>query len=130
MNEEHPVNPRVVISGLWITMLFIFAYVDLFAFFRADVIEDALAGRAEAFVVNQTFLAFTTLYVIPGSLMIFLTLVLPPRINRISNTVLATLYAATIAFSCLDETWIYYFIGSAIEVVLLAIIVWRSQKTL
>lgn len=130
MNEEHPVNPRVVISGLWITMLFIFAYIDLFAFFRADVIEDALAGRAEAFVVNQTFLAFTTLYVIPGSLMIFLTLVLPPRFNRISNTVLAMLYAATIAFSCLDETWIYYFIGSAIEVTLLAIIVWRSQKTL
>ncbi len=29
-------HPRVVLLSLWTTMLFIFAYVDIFAFWRAD----------------------------------------------------------------------------------------------
>ena len=34
-----PLDRRVVLSGLWVSMLFVFAYVDIFADFRADVIK-------------------------------------------------------------------------------------------
>ena len=130
MNSENPVNPRVVISGLWITMLFIFAYVDIFALFRADVLEGALNGQVDVFDVSQTFLALTTLYIVIPSLMVFLTLVLPRKINRVANMTLAILYAITIIGGCVGETWIYYLLGSALEVILLATITWRSLKTL
>ena len=40
-----PLDRRIVLSGLWVTMLFVFAYVDIFAFWRADVIKGALAGE-------------------------------------------------------------------------------------
>ena len=124
------VHPRVVVAGLWTAMMFVFAYVDLFSFFRADVVQDALDGRAEAFTVGQGFLIFTTLYIVPASLMIYLVLVLPSRLNRWLNAGLAALYALTIVYSCLDETWIYYFIGSGIELVLLLIILLRALRTL
>ena len=42
--QDAKVDPKVVLSGLWISMLFVFAYVDIFGFFRADVITGALAG--------------------------------------------------------------------------------------
>jgi hypothetical protein len=43
----HDAKPdvKVVLSGLWISMLFVFAYVDIFGFWRADVIDGALAGE-------------------------------------------------------------------------------------
>lgn len=130
MANSDPVHPRIVISSLWATMLFIFAYVDIFALLRADVLEQALAGRVAVFDVSQTFLALTTLYVVIPSLMIFLTMVLPRGINRAANIVLAGLYILTIAASCVGETWIYFWIGSLLEVALLLEVARRAWKTL
>ena len=51
------VDVKHVLSALWITMLFVFAYVDIFAFFRADVLKAALDGKiaTTGFTVNQRF---------------------------------------------------------------------------
>jgi len=106
-------------------MLFVFAYVDIFGFFRADVLQGALAGvvSGAGLDINQTFLALTTVYILVPSLMVVGCLVLPYRVNRIANLVLAVLYAVTIVVSMLGETWLYYLIGSVVEVALLAMIV-------
>ncbi len=55
--------------------------------------------------------------------MVFLTLVLRTRVNRIVNIVVALLYAVSIVASCIGEGWAYYLLGSAVEVALLAAIV-------
>ena len=55
--------------------------------------------------------------------MVFLSLVLRPRVNKIINIVVALVYAVSIIASCIGEGWIYYLLGSAVEVVLLAAIV-------
>ena len=33
--QDTKVDVKVVLSGLWISMLFVFAYVDIFGFWRA-----------------------------------------------------------------------------------------------
>jgi hypothetical protein len=57
--------------------------------------------------------------------------VLPRRVNRPLTVVVASLYALSIAVSCIGETWAYYLVGSAVEVVLLVTAVavafrWRA----
>jgi len=42
---------------------------------------------------------------------------------------LALVYAATIAGSMAGETWLYYLFGSAVELVLLAVIIWYAWNT-
>ena len=42
--EESKVNVRIKISALWATMLFVFAYVDLFNLYRPDFRADQPAG--------------------------------------------------------------------------------------
>ncbi len=64
-------------------MLFIVAYVDLFSLYRPDVRAHIESGKVAAFAINQTFLFFATVYIIIPSLMIYLTLVMRPRLNRI-----------------------------------------------
>ena len=119
--EPFQVNVRVKISALWTAMLFVFAYVDIFGFFRADVRADVEAGVVGGFTVNQTFLVATTLYIAIPSLMVFVALVLRPRINRMANVVLSIIYAITIIAGAFGE-WNYYIFGSAVEVGLLAAI--------
>ena len=59
--HDTKLNVKVVLCGLWISMLFVFAYVDIFGFWRADAIDGALLGKVPGpgFKIDQAFLAFT-----------------------------------------------------------------------
>ena len=122
------VNTRVVITGLWTSMLFIFAYVDIFGFFRADVLQDALAGKVFIFEANQVFFLFTTLYIVIPSLMVFFTLVLKAKIAKLLNIIFPLLYIVTILGAMADETWWYFLVGSVLEIILLVTIITYAWK--
>ncbi len=123
--EPSNVNVRIKISALWTSMLFVFAYVDLFSLYRRDFRADLEAGEIGGFTVNQSFLLGTTVYVVIPSLMVFCALVLRPRVNRIVNIALSIVYTLTIIAGAIGE-WHYYIVGSAIEVALLAAIVYYA----
>jgi hypothetical protein len=128
--RDSHVDVKLVLSALWIAMLFVFAYVDIFGFFRADVLNAALDGKVATteFTVNQVFLTVTLIYVLLPILMVVASLVLTPRINRMTNIVVSLLYIISIIASCIGETWAYYIVGSFVEVVLLVAIArfaWR-----
>jgi hypothetical protein len=113
------VSVRIKIAALWTSMLFVFAYVDLFGLYRPDVRAALDAGEIGGFTVDRAFLAGSTAYVVIPSVMVFATLVLRPRANRILNVALSAVYAATIAAGAIGE-WSYYVLGSAVEVAMLA----------
>jgi Family of unknown function (DUF6326) len=120
--EPANVNVRIKISALWTSMLFVFAYVDLFSLYRSDFRADLEAGEIGGFTVNQSFLLGTTVYVVIPSLMVFCALILRPRVNRIANIALSIIYALTIIAGAIGE-WSYYVLGSGIELALLAAVV-------
>ena len=124
--EPATVSVRTKISALWTAMLFVFAYVDIFSLHRPSVRAELEAGEIAGFTVNQAFLLGTTAYVVLPSLMVFGALVLRPAVNRIANIVLGTLYAVTIVAGAIGE-WSYYILGSAIEVALLAGVVYYAS---
>ncbi len=122
--QDTRIDVKVRLAGLWAAMLFVFAYVDIFGLFRADVLEAALDGQVAAtgLAVDQVFLAATTVYITIPSLMVVLSLALHARLNRILNLVLSPVYASSILVSCVGEEWAYYLLGSAVEVVLLGVL--------
>jgi len=119
--EDQPVSIRAKLSALWISMLFIFAYVDLFSLYREDFRAEIASGSIAGFEIGQTFLLFTTVYIAIPSLMVFATLVLRPGLNRILSIGVSALYALTILGSAIGE-WNYFIFGSALEIILLGTI--------
>jgi hypothetical protein len=129
--DEQLVNSRIIISSLWVAILMIFAYVDIFGFFRADVLNEALAGRVFVFDANQWFFLLTTIYIMIPSIMIFLTMVLKAKMTKILNLIVPVLYTITIAGGMVGENWWYYQLGSAAEIILLLALVryaWKWPK--
>jgi hypothetical protein len=129
--EPFNVNVRIKLSALWTSMLFVFAYVDLFSLYRRDFRADIEAGEIGGFTIDQTFLVGTTVYIVIPSLMVFVALVLRPRADRIANIALAIVYALTIVGGAIGE-WGYYILGSAVELALLGGVVyyaWTWPKT-
>lgn len=120
-----PIDVRLKISALWTAVMFVFAYVDLFSLYRPDVRADLEAGRMFVFDVGEPFLLGVTLYVIVPSLLVYLTLVLPRGWNRWVNILAAGVYGVTILGSAIGE-WGYFILGSAVEAVLLAVVVFHA----
>ncbi len=123
--EDVKVGVRTKISALWIAVLFLFAYGDIFGFFRPGQIEEVISGEISGIEITDVFLFATSAYVAIASVMVFLSLVLPPRIDRWANIVLPILYIASIVASVFGESAYFYFL-SVVESALLLVIVWYA----
>lgn len=77
--RDYWINPRLKIAALWTSMLFVFAYADLFTMYRSDVRADLKAGTIAIFTIGQGYLLGVTVYVALPSLMLFLSLAILPR---------------------------------------------------
>ena len=124
------VDTRLKLSALWITTLFFFAYVDIFQHFRADFLLGVLDGEVVGtpFQVSQGFLVFTLIYVAIPCLMVAASLMMAPSLNRRVNVTVSLVYAATVAVSMIGEEWIYYLMGSVVEIGLLVTIAVTAKK--
>lgn len=132
--RDSKVNERIVLSGLWICMLFVFAYVDIFGFMRADVINGILDGKVSStgLGIDQTFLTLTVLFILIPTLMVAFSLLARAKVNRVVNIVVSVLYVASIVAMTIGEIWVYYILGSVVEVAILLTITgiawrWRAR---
>jgi hypothetical protein len=119
--HDAKVDVKIALCGLWTATLFVFAYVDIFGFFRADVIHGVLAGKTAGpgFEINQAFLVYTTIYIVIPSLMVIVSLLAPARINRTTNLVVSLIYLVSGGVTIIGETWIYYILGIVVQMILL-----------
>jgi hypothetical protein len=124
--EDVKVGVRCKIAALWIAMLFLFAYGDIFGFFSPGQIQEVMAGELSGIAITQVFLLAISVYIAIASLMVFLSLVLSPSVNRWTNIVLPSLYVVSIVASAIGETSAYYWFLSITESALLLLIVWYA----
>lgn len=121
------IDVRLKLSALWVSLLFVFAYTDLFSLYRPDVRADIARGELAGFDIGPGFLLGVTLYILPASLMVCLPLLLPSRIARIAHLGFAPIYAATIAASAVGE-WSYFILASGVELLLLVLIFQLARR--
>ena len=131
--EDVRVGVRPRISALWIAMLVLFAYGDIFGFFKPGQIEEVMSGEISGIEITQGFLFAISVYIAIASVMIFLTLVLKPTMARWSNIVLAIVYIVSIIAAAIGEDAYYLFL-SAVEIAMLLLIVgyawtWPRQSS-
>lgn len=131
--EDIKIDVKLKISALWIAVMFLYAYVDIFSLSKPGIISEIMAGKMFVFQISQTFLFFTTLYIAIPSIMVFLSLVLKPKINRLTNIIVPILYLVTMMGACIGETWTFYIFGTIVESILLLLIIrysikWPKQK--
>jgi hypothetical protein len=126
--DDPKINVRLKLSALWTATLVLYAYGDIFGFFRPGFIDDIKAKKVAGFHIDQVFLLGASMYIFIPTVMIFLSLTLKPVVNRWANIILGTLYTVSVLLSCIGETWAYYIFLSIAESALLLLIVWYAWK--
>jgi hypothetical protein len=122
--EDVHVPVKLKLAALWAATMFLFAYGDLFTMYRADKVREILGGEIAGIDVTQAFLMAASVYVAIPSVMVFLSLVLRPRVSRWTNLAAGAVYALTIIASAIGEGWAYSIFLSVVEVALVLLIVW------
>ncbi|NUU05257.1 DUF6326 family protein [Leifsonia sp. C5G2] len=114
------------IAAAWTSFMFLYVYVDVLNFYKPDVVAEILDGRIWRFEVTPPLLTGILASVMIPALMVALSVILPPRGNRIVNTVVATLYAPFTVFNVAGATaeWLpFYALSIGAELALLVLIV-------
>ncbi len=131
--EDPRIPVRVKLAAAWTSLMFLYAYVDILAFFKPGVVADIQAGVVWEFDISQTlFTVFLVLMAIP-IFMIVLSMTLPARANRITNLIVASVQVPFAAFNAVGESWRYFYgLGVVLEVIILAVILryaWTWPRT-
>ena len=127
--HDPPAPVRAKLAAAWTSFMFFYIYVDYLHLYKPGAIDDILAGVVFEFDISQTFVVVSLMLVGIPTLMIWLSMTLPARANRMLNLVVASLYIPVSAFNVVGESWMYFYgLGVVLEVILLAYIL-RSAWT-
>jgi uncharacterized protein DUF6326 len=122
--EDLRMPVQAKLAAAWTSFMFLCAYVDILGFFKPGTIDDILVGTVWEFDVNQVFMVVALSLMAVPILMVFLSMTLPARANRLMNLIVAPIYVVVSAFNALGESWTYYYtLSIGLEVIVLALIV-------
>lgn len=129
--EDFRINIKLKLSALWISAMFCYVYGDFFSLFVPGRIQDLMDGKSGVGATTPySILSFALLMTIP-ILMIVLSLVLKPAVNRWLNIgagIFFTLIMVLILVTSLSKWMLFYVYLALVEVILTSTIVWISWK--
>ncbi len=122
-----PTDIKIQLSFMWTSLMFCYIYCDYFDLYTPDKIKDMIA--LQSMLDNSWKLTAAAILMAIPSLMIFLSVTIESRLNRILNIGLGTFFAlflSLILFS-LDLQWYkFYVLFALIEIVLSILIVRKA----
>jgi hypothetical protein len=126
--EETKVSVQVKLAAIWASFMFLYSYVDYFHLYMPGTLKDILAGKVFVFDISSVFLLVAMIFVAIPVLMIFLSVVLPAKINRWTNIIVAVVFIPYMLFNLAGEAWIHMYVAAAAEVLLLCLIIRYAWK--
>ena len=128
MLEDFRVPVKIKISVLWIAVMFCYVYGDIFTLQVPGHLDKLIAGTLwNGGPLTQGLLFSFTVYMSIPIVMIFLSLILKPAINRWVNIVVGSL-AAIGPLLIVSGSWYFYYLITVVETALTLLIVWYAFK--
>ncbi len=125
MLDDMRVPVRLKLSALWCSVMFCYIYGDYFELYQPGKLTGMISGKLALGAVSQGVLIGMAAVMAVPSLMVFLSLVLPPRMNRWTNIVLGVIYTV-IMILAIRGSWYFYIFFGLIEIALTVSIVWYA----
>lgn len=126
--EDIKINVKLKLAALWTSFMFLYIYVDYFHLYMPGSLESMLAGKAYVFDVTQRFLLIVLGAATVPILMIFLSIALPAKVNRLTNILVAAVHIPYMLFNLSGVAWMHMVFGAAVEVLLLCLIIRYAYK--
>ena len=129
--EDRKVKVKARLALLWVALMFLYIYNDLFSLFQPGHAAELVEGRLEGVQFTQTLLFGAAVLMALPSLMVLLSLTLKARVNRLVNIVAGIFHVFVlieIQFVGEDDAWFYWRFYELLEALFLALIIRTAWK--
>lgn len=126
--DNTQVDVKLKLASIWTSFMFLYIYVDYFALYMPSKIDLITKGKVFVFDITQEFIFIALVLATIPILMIFLSLILPAKTNRLSNIIVAIILIPYMLFNLTGEAWLHMYFAAAVEVVLLCLIIRYAHK--
>ena len=127
--DDFKVNVKIKLAALWTSVMFCYIYEDYFELYVPKKLERIISGDG---LLNTPMKLFSASFVlIIPALMIFLSILLIPKLSRLINIIFGTLYTALMLWiaSNYSDKWLTFAVFFAIvESIITSIIVLYAWK--
>ncbi|PIB30701.1 hypothetical protein BFP77_03840 [Maribacter sp. 4U21] len=127
---------KETLSILWIFLTVNYIFCDVFSLYLAETLKDLMSGKMGGIEFTQEFLLLFSMIMEIPILMIVLSKLLKPRINKWLNIIVGLMLLIVQVVSLITgENYKHYIFFSIIEIVTLIIIIgisftWKTGKSI
>ena len=129
MLENPKVNIKIKLAALWTSVLFCYVYGDYFELYVPEKVESLLTGNN--ILDSPTKLLIASLVLAIPAMMIALSVLLNPKVNRILNVLFGTIFTLMMLFigiTSITPWYSFYVFLAFIESLITFSIVWFAWK--
>ena len=124
------INVKIKLALFWVALMFFYLYNDLLSFFKPGTVEELVGGSLEGIVFTQELLFGAALLMALPNIMIFLSLTLKAKLNRMVNIIVGIFHMVVLVGTMLvpGDLWVFYATYMVFEAVFIVLIVWHAWK--
>jgi hypothetical protein len=128
--EDVKVNVKVKLALLWVALIFFYIYNDVFSLFQPGHVAELVGGQLEGIQFTQELLFGAAILMALPSFMVFLSLTLPAKANRLVNIIVGIFHIVVLVSTLLvpGDLWAYYALYMIFEAVFIVLIIWHAWK--
>jgi hypothetical protein len=124
--EDMKVPVKLKLSLLWATVLFCYLYGDYFGLYKPGKLKGMLDGTLQHLgPTSQGILLGLSISMAIPSLMVFLSLVLSPKVSRSVNIVVGVIYTLFVLIT-MPGSWNFYLFFGTVDMILTSLIIWYA----
>ncbi|UCE09688.1 MAG: hypothetical protein JSW61_12040, partial [Candidatus Thorarchaeota archaeon] len=106
--EDFKINVKIRLSAIWITLMFAYSYADVLGFYSPGNLAEILTGEIAGVPLTQEMLLAMAIMMALPILMVILSLILMPKLNRALNIVIGIFQIVVLFATFLNTITAYY----------------------
>jgi hypothetical protein len=127
--DDVKINVKLELSALWVALMFCYTYADILGFYAPGNLEELMSGEIAGIQMTQGMLFGSAVLMTVPSVMIFLSLALKAKVNRLVNILVGIIYIGVLGTTFLTgRNPAYYLFYAIVKAVLLALILWLAWR--
>lgn len=129
--QNFGINIKLKLSALWVSVMFCYVYGDFFSLFVPGRIQNLMNGNSGSGHTTPVMLLVYAILMTLPPMMIFLSLILRPKINRVANLatgILFTLVMLLVVATSISKWMLFYTYLGVVEIVVTCLIIGYAWK--
>lgn len=125
--RDSTIDVKIKLAALWAATMFCYLYGDYFELYVPGKLSSMLEGQILPLgTVTQGILVGTSVMLALQGVMVFLSLVMKPAVNRWVNLLFGLVFALIVMLVIIQGGWIFYRLMGVVEIALLLTVAWQA----